>query len=180
MRGRKLDAVDDYLRTGFFVDVEDRLARGAVGGVINCADIRAWKAAALRTVLPVGEHRCRRARVDLNRHCLCCRHWCRRVVWLWSSENQFLDSDDLLAIVVLLELDELWFHILHESLAFSAFELSKKLLNDVVPILVFHHQLQRTCTIAMHCRQLSYNSFSLLICAKLNALFYHIGGELVF
>ena len=73
LRGRKLDTVDYYLRAGFFVDVEDRLARGgAVGGVINCADIRAWKAAALRTVLPVGEHRCCRARVDLNRHCLCC------------------------------------------------------------------------------------------------------------
>ena len=67
--GESLYAVDDDLRASLLIDLQGRLAGGyAICGVIDCTDARAGKAAALRAVLPIRQHWCRGAGVDLDRH----------------------------------------------------------------------------------------------------------------
>ncbi len=52
--------------------------------------------------------------------------------------------------------------------------------NHIVAILVLHHELQRTCAIAMQGRQLCNNGLSLSVGAALDALLHHVGGKFMF
>ena len=103
----------------------------------------------------------------------------------------------MLPVIVLLQRNELRLHVFDEGVAFSAFQLREKffclvisldtlltaegiLTNHIVAILVLHHELQRTRTITVQCRQLRDDCSSLFIGAKLDTFFDNIGGELVF
>ena len=106
----------------------------ALGWIIDGAHAGARKAATLRTVLAIGEHRCRGVRVDLNWQCL---RWGRnhrrgRHVGLRTDKDELLDGCDLLAIVEFLELDKLRFHVLNECNTLGTLQLSKEFLWKMV------------------------------------------------
>lgn len=45
----------------------------------------------------------------------------------WTTEYQLLNGGNLLAVVVFLELDELWLHVLYKGITLGSFELDEKL-----------------------------------------------------
>lgn len=51
--------------------------------------------------------------------------------------------------------------------------------NDIIAILVLHHELERAGTIAMQGRQLRYDGLPLSIRAELYALLHHVRRKLV-
>lgn len=55
-----------------------------------------------------------------------------------------------------------------------------ELTNHVISILILHHQLQRTGSVAVHKSDLSHDRSSLLIRSILDALFNDVGSKLVF
>ena len=84
-----------------------------------------------------------------------------------SSEDELLDGSNLLSIVVLFERDELGLHVFDERVTLGALQLGEEffyrqismslrlgkgvLTNHIIAILIFHHELQRACTVTMHC-----------------------------
>jgi len=51
---------------------------------------------------------------------------------LRASENQLLNSGNLLSVIIFLQLDELGFHIFHKRITFSTLELCQKFFCNVV------------------------------------------------